>query len=100
VDIENRDTFLAALQGPTNLLLGAGFSTLARDKNGEVLPTGDRLAEELRARFGAKHGAKLNLSQLCTVIARTRSDELHEYLTQRFTVVDFDRRYRYLDERL
>ena len=98
--IENENTFQASLRNPINLVLGAGFSVLAEDKNGRKLPAGKELANELRANFSLEHLTNLDLPRLCTVIASAHEDELKAYLTDRFTVVRFDARYSCLEEQL
>ena len=49
--IEEQNTFEQALRSGINLFLGSGFSILAKDKNGNKLPCGGDLLNELKSRF-------------------------------------------------
>lgn len=92
MEIENENTFRASLSAAFNLFLGAGFSANARSSVGR-LPVGAALADELRSAFGIDAGGDLGLSQLSTILARTRSDELDAFLRRRYEVSSFDDRY-------
>ena len=47
VSIENENNFRSALSKGINLFLGAGFSVLAKNKDGSHLPLGEGLKDEL-----------------------------------------------------
>lgn len=99
ITIENESNFDAAIKGGMNLFLGSAFSILAKDKAGKPLPTGTQLVSELVGEFGLPPSvANLELSQVCTIIEHTRNDQLRSYLTQRFTVDQFDERYKQLEK--
>ncbi len=85
-----------ALYAGVNLFLGAGFSVLASDKNGNNLPLAATLSKELRDKFEKQAFSNLELQQLYTVIDSSEPEALRAYLTERFTVADFDPRYRIL----
>ena len=91
--IENENTFLAACRHSVNLFLGSGFSTLAKDAQGQFLPVGSQLSNELQEVFGLKHLSNLELKKLCTIINATNRERLKDFLIKRFTVNEFDQRY-------
>ncbi|MCI0659886.1 MAG: hypothetical protein L0220_02315 [Acidobacteria bacterium] len=94
--IENENLFRNALGGGINLFLGAGFSLLAKDSNGEALPLGSQLATELVREFGLTDADTLSLPQICTIIEHSKKDRLRSYLKSRLTVGSFDSSYRSL----
>lgn len=98
ITIENESNFDAAIKGGLNLFLGSGFSILAKDRSGKPLPTGSQLIGELASEFSLPSATNLDLSQVCTVIEHTRSDQLRNYLTQRFLVGQYDERYKQLEK--
>lgn len=85
-DIENVNTLIAAMQKGVNLFVGAGFSLDASDCDGNSLPTGQKLSDELHTILGP--GPK-DLDKYCTVKRRTDNDKLNEYLTKRFNVTSY-----------
>lgn len=93
VNIENEASFLAAIRTRMNLFAGAGFSIAAASATGPI-PVGATLADELRDRFNLDSARVLDLPKLCTIIGSSRSHELNPYLKSRFTVTDFDARYK------
>ena len=93
--IENEHTFLAAVNSGLNLFVGSGFSTLATDQRGNSLPTAAELRDELIDLFQMHNS--LTLSQIATVLNSSKKAEFRSYLKERFTVGDFDRRYRILE---
>ena len=95
MNIENENSFLAALSNGINLFLGAGFSIFTKDQHGRQLPTGSELREELIEHF--KLPANLDLPQAATVLNSTARNEFRSYLVTRFTVGDFDPRYTVLE---
>ena len=94
--IENENTFLAALNNELNLFVGAGFSTLARDSRGNHLPVGSQLHEEIVELF--KLPGNLSLPQIATILNSSRKAEFQTYLKSRFTVDEFDQRYRIIEK--
>jgi len=97
--IENQELFENRLTSTRiNLFLGAGFSTLAVNKDGNSLPTGNQLKAELLEEFEREDLKVLNLAKICTVISLSHRDVFHEFLKRRFTVDQFDERYRCLDQ--
>lgn len=95
--IEHEPSFLQALREPVNLFVGAGFSVLSCDREGRPLPTGSKLAAELIEHFDVGHLSDVPLPQLCTIISRSRRDELRSYLMERFTVTQYDERYHAIE---
>jgi hypothetical protein len=93
VEIENRASLRHALLSGINIFVGAGFSVLARDRDGSAMPVGPQLGDELRDRFGVDVAKSLNLAQLYTVLARTHKDEVDSFLRTRFRVDSYDERY-------
>ena len=95
--IENESTFIKAMAEGVNLFLGSGFSVLAKDGNGHPLPTGRQLLMELKERFHVKYADKLNLAQVCTILESNVGQEFYDYLSDRFTVAEYDVRYNNLN---
>lgn len=52
MNIENEHLFNNALSTGINLFVGAGFSILAKDEDGNRLPLGSELSKELAAMYG------------------------------------------------
>ena len=91
--IEEQNTFEQALKNGINLFLGSGFSILAKDRNGNTLPCGDALLDELKMRFPSIATSN-NLSKACTVLEKSLDkDKFKNFLTERFTVEAFDSAY-------
>ena len=93
--IENENTFLAALNNRFNLFVGAGFSSLATDDEGNQLPTGSQLGKELTQLFGLH--PNLGLPQIATILNSSKKAEFRAYLKSRFTVAGFDPLYRVIE---
>lgn len=91
IDIYNQNSFVHALQNGVNIFLGAGFSILAKDRNGKLLPLGTQLRDELAERF--KKPRFYDLPQLCSIINNIDEKSLTAYLTNRFTVEEIDPLY-------
>jgi hypothetical protein len=96
VEIEFKSTFEKHLFSGINLFTGAGFSLLAKDLSGTTLPIGDKLKNELLVRF-PDIPKVLDLPRICTMVSRTRKDDLYEFLYNRFTIGDFSHKYKCLD---
>lgn len=93
IQIEEKNTFDMALKNGISLFLGAGFSVLAKDTEGNHLPCGNGLLEILKERF-PKIAAFNDLSKVSTVLEKSlERDEFKELLTSRFTVSEYDRLY-------
>ena len=93
-DIENANTFVESLKTGISLYLGAGFSVYAKDSTGNPLPVGSHLADELVSEFNAQTFQSLDLPRLAAILEATRRDEFNNYLRRRFSVAEFDARYR------
>lgn len=94
--IESKSTFERCLREGINIFTGAGFSLLAKDKQGRTLPIGDEFRKELLVEF-PKAPKTLQLPQLCTFLSRSSKDELDRYIKARFDVGDFSDKYRCLE---
>lgn len=97
MQVENEHTFRKSLTEGVNLFLGSGFPVLAEDEDGNALPTGGELGAELADEFSLGDASALDLSQMCTIIQHTDPRGLRAYLTKRFSVKRFDRRYKALE---
>jgi hypothetical protein len=94
--IESESTFDRSLREGINIFTGAGFSLLAKDKQGRPLPIGDVLRTELLIEFPGTPST-LQLPQLFTFISRSRKHDLDKYIKMRFDVGDFSEKYRNLE---
>lgn len=84
ITIENQNTLEHAFKNGVNLFVGAGFSTLAKDKNGNFLPVGSQLGRELANRFSKNQN--YSLPQICTILESSAQKDYHDYLVSRFSV--------------
>lgn len=91
ITIEHQNTLEHALKNGVNLFVGAGFSTLAKDKSGNCLPVGVQLGKELATYFGKNNN--YTLPQICTILESSSQKEYHDYLVSRFTVDYIDPLY-------
>ena len=91
-EFECKNLFNKAIEEGINLFLGAGFSVNAKDGNGNALPLGGELLEELKDKF---QDIKVynDLSKACTKLKNTHKEEFYEFLEERFNVVEYDSRY-------
>lgn len=93
IQIEEKNTFDKALRTGISVFLGSGFSVLSKDKQGNNLPCGNGLLENLKEKF-PKIAAFNDLSKVSTVLEKSMErDEFKEYLTNRFTVGEYDKLY-------
>ena len=92
--IENEASFRAALQSNINLFVGAGFSILAQDKKKQPMPVGGKLVEELCVKFNEPALANQPLPFVSQIIKTKDRSRFNEYLIDRFTVSEFDERYK------
>lgn len=83
--IQNENNFKQALHNGINLVVGAAFSILAKDSNGDNLPTGSQLMDELNKRFN-RHGN--DLPRLSAILKTKYPAEFKDFLSARFTVDD------------
>ena len=93
IQIEEKNTFDKALKSGISLFLGSGFSVLSKDKQGDSLPCGNGLLDNLKEKF-PKISAFNDLSKVSTVLEKSMDrDKFKEYLTNRFTVAEYDKVY-------
>lgn len=94
--IEEKNTFDKVLRTGISFFLGAGFSVLAQDKKGNMLPCGDRLLDEIKTIF-PKVADFSDLSKVSTVLEKSIEKEtFRKYLSERFTVHKYDELYNNL----
>lgn len=98
VRFDNLELFktLVAKSG-LNLFLGAGFSTYARNKDGETLPLGDAIKDYLIEKFDLNKSRNYSLDRVCQIIKQNQNDSLKVLLKEKYVVDDFDKEYYYLD---
>lgn len=94
MQIELQETLEQYLKTGVNLFLGAGFSTYAKDNQGNLLPIGSKLAEELVKEFDSPD--LTDLTKVCTIIDSYNSTGLKDYLTNRFRVSSYEGFYNEL----
>lgn len=92
MEIESQYTFERSLREGINIFTGAGFSVLSSDINGKNLPIGDELRKEILNKFPGSPST-LQLPQLCTLISRSKRNELENYIKSRFEVGTFSEKY-------
>ncbi|WRS28976.1 SIR2 family protein (plasmid) [Oscillospiraceae bacterium MB08-C2-2] len=80
-------------QNHLNLFLGAGFSTYAKNENGDFLPLGYKINETLKECFDIKSKRNLTLSQTCQKIKLNHNDTLCRILRTTYKVKEFDLKY-------
>lgn len=94
MEIQNKNTLIHAMKTGINVFVGAGFSLYAYDSRNRKLPTGKELANELQKSFDVKSS---NLSMISTILQRKSKVEFKSFLTDRFTVKDYEPFYENLN---
>ena len=94
MEIQNKNTLIHAMKTGINVFVGAGFSLYAYDKCNKKLPTGKDLANELQKTFNVKSS---DLSMISTILQRKSKVEFKSFLTERFTVKDYEPFYENLN---
>lgn len=94
MEIQNKNTLIHAMKTGINVFVGAGFSLYAYDKYNKKLPTGKDLANELQKSFNVKFS---DLSMISTILQRKSKVEFKSFLTERFTVKDYEPFYENLN---
>ncbi|MDA1297742.1 MAG: hypothetical protein O3B04_07070 [Chloroflexi bacterium] len=97
LEIQNEALFKQGVNSGINLLLGAGFSVLAEDSDGIKLPVGNGLRKELTRLSNKNISNQYTLSETYTVLKILLREKLDEYIRKRFTVKQFDERYRIVE---
>jgi len=93
---DHQNLFEEMVCNKMSLFCGAGFSILAKDKDGKELPLGESLLKELQD-FFPRCKKQNDLSKAAQVInASPDKEDFMSFLTQRFTVYDYDSRYNNL----
>lgn len=96
--ITNQNSLEHAFATGINLFVGAGFSILAHDKCGRKIPLGNALRDELASKFGKSNA--FSLAQISTILEASCKDDFQKYLTERFTIGEYDARYENLNKLL
>lgn len=94
MQIENEATLKATLKREFNLFVGAGFSVLARDEKNRPLPVGNALVAELCDVFNEPGLATQNLPLVSQILKTKDRARFNDYLIERFSVGNFDDRYK------
>ena len=94
---DNQHLFENEIKKGINLFLGAGFSVLAKNKNGSNLPLGNTLNDLIKEKFNMGKSS-LNLSQDSTILGNSRKQDFYSFLREMFTVKDFDKDYFNIDK--
>src|SRR4051812_31800372 len=92
--IELKNVLEDAFKTGINLFLGAGFSVLAKNEDGQNLPLGTELAKDLSRYFKT---ASLDLPKVTQIIESRQKEQLHEYLRAVFCVDEFPQDYKNLN---
>lgn len=96
IQIEEKNTFDKALKTGISMFLGSGFSVLSKDKQGNYLPCGKGLLDEIKEVF-PKVSVFNDLSKVSTVLEKSmEKDKFKEYLTNRFKVDEYSDLYNNL----
>ncbi|GKS12090.1 hypothetical protein YDYSY3_30900 [Paenibacillus chitinolyticus] len=92
---ESEKTFLEIVQKEgLNLFLGAGFSTEAKNIDGNKLMLGYELKKYLLDYFSLERFETKNLPYLCNHLKRNHASELSHILKNLYDVKEYDERYR------
>lgn len=86
------DTLVKALKEGINLFVGAGFSLLAKNKEGINLPIGETLLNEIRLEFDDVP-KNLDLPKSAMYLEKTNKQNFIRFLKNRFCVSEFDENY-------
>lgn len=96
IKIQEKNTFDKALNAGISLFLGSGFSVLSKDKKGDNLPCGNKLLQEIKEIF-PQVSAFHDLSKVSTVLEKSMErDKFKNFLTNRFTVNEYNDLYNNL----
>jgi tetratricopeptide (TPR) repeat protein len=87
---DHKESLIQAMKSGLNLFVGAGFSLYAKDAEGNNLPKGSDLVEELHKSVGPGLN---DLAKYCTVMERKNRAALYSFLTHRFTVSSYEEFY-------
>ena len=98
ISIENEELLKQSLSTGINLLTGAGFSVLAKNRNDESLPLVPRLIELIISEYNLKEYSERGLSWLSKQIKRKKEKEYNLYLKSIYSVEKLDSRYECLSK--
>lgn len=88
--------FEADLNKEINIFTGAGFSTLSKNANNQILPAGDDLRKNLITEFKIDAYASLDLPSIYAILRADRRQALRDFLDETFTVTSYDPAYNAL----
>lgn len=94
MEIQNENSLIHAMKTGINVFVGAGFSLYAYDKRKQKLPSGNKLADELKSMFNVKASS---LSMISTILQRKAKTEFKAFLTERFSVDSYESFYNNLN---
>ena len=94
MEIQNKNSLIHAMKTGINVFVGAGFSLYAYDKKKQNLPSGNKLADELKSMFNVKASS---LSMISTILQRKAKTEFKAFLTERFSVDSYESFYNNLN---
>lgn len=94
MEIQNKNSLIHAMKTGINVFVGAGFSLYAYDKKKQKLPSGNKLADELKSMFNVKASS---LSMISTILQRKAKTEFKAFLTERFSVDSYESFYNNLN---
>lgn len=98
ISIQNEELFKQSLSKGINLLTGAGFSVLAKNRYDEFLPLVPRLVELIVNEYDLKKYSARGLSWLSKQIKRNKEKEYNLYLKNIYSVQTFDNIYECLSK--
>ena len=96
--IQNEELFKQSLTQGINLLTGAGFSVLAKNRKEDFLPLVPGLIENICSEYDLKKYSGRGLSWLSKQIKRNKEKEYNLFLKNIYSVEDYDERYKCLSK--
>lgn len=98
ISVENEASLTHAFRSGVNVFCGSAFSVLAKNSQGQNLPTGGELKEILEQRFRNGEKSNLDLPRLYQVLSTKNKDEVDKFLTSYLRVSSCDDRYDFVDK--
>ncbi len=93
IELSEKALFAEDLRNGVNLFLGAGFSVMAKNGNGEFLPDGKTLQAALVEELDLSDFSELDLQSLYAVAIQTDRDRVRKVVRDLLTVRAYDQRY-------
>lgn len=98
ISIQNEELFKQSLSKGINLLTGAGFSVLAKNRTEESLPLVPGLVGKICSEYDLKKYSNRGLSWLSKQIKRNKAQEYNLFLKSLYSVENYDQRYECLSK--